>query len=156
MHTLFTIGYQQSDITSVLDVLRENGVETVIDVRALPVSRKPGFSKGSLARALDEHGIAYVHERALGTPPDARDAHKARRFDAFHALYDRHLQSDDAAAGLDRVAGRAAQGPCCLLCFERDPGICHRRHVARSLADRGFDIVDLVPPPMIASGKTRG
>ena len=140
MNTLFTIGYQQSDITSVLDVLRENGVETVIDVRALPVSRKPGFSKGSLARALDEHGIAYVHERALGTPPEARDAHKARQFDTFHALYERHLQSGDAAAGLDRVAERAAQGPCCRGHRHQGSGCVRparrRRRAARCNAPR--------------------
>ena len=48
------------------------GVERVIDVRALPLSRRPGFSKTPLRGALEEAGIEYVHLKALGTPAEGR------------------------------------------------------------------------------------
>jgi uncharacterized protein (DUF488 family) len=47
--TIFTIGYQQATQPAVLAALREAGVEVLADVRARPLSRKPGFSKSSTA-----------------------------------------------------------------------------------------------------------
>ena len=55
------------------------GVERVIDVRYRPQSRRPGMSKTRLGDLLAEHGIAYEHRRALGTPPDIRWLFKNRR-----------------------------------------------------------------------------
>ena len=53
MPTLFTIGYQQATQAAVLAALRNAGVELLADVRARPLSRKPGFSKTALAAAVD-------------------------------------------------------------------------------------------------------
>ena len=57
-----------------LSALQEAGVQRVIDVRALPLSRRPGFSKTPLRLALKEAGIDYVHLKALGTPSEGRSA----------------------------------------------------------------------------------
>ena len=54
--------------------LRAAGVQTVLDVRDRPLSRRAGFSKKSLAASLEAAGIGYVHLRALGTPPEGREA----------------------------------------------------------------------------------
>ena len=59
--------------------LQAAGVEQVIDVRAVPLSRKPGFSKNVLAAGLKEAGIDYVHLKALGTPPAGREAARKGR-----------------------------------------------------------------------------
>ncbi len=48
------------------------GVELLIDVRERPQSRRAGFSKRMLAASAEAHGIAYVHLKALGTPPEGR------------------------------------------------------------------------------------
>src|SRR5690242_1800847 len=55
---LLTIGYEGCTIDQVLAELKAAGVELLIDVRAVPMSRKPGFSKRQLAAGLDEQGIA--------------------------------------------------------------------------------------------------
>ena len=49
-------------------MLREHDIETVVDVRELPLSRKPGFSKKTLAATLNLSGLDYVHISALGLP----------------------------------------------------------------------------------------
>ena len=72
--TIFTIGYEATTMADFLSALTGAGVQRVIDVRALPLSRRPGFSKSSLAAALNEVGIDYVHLKALGTPKEGRDA----------------------------------------------------------------------------------
>ncbi|MBX6745513.1 MAG: DUF488 domain-containing protein, partial [Acetobacteraceae bacterium] len=65
---LFTIGYEQATPATLIEALRTAGVRTLVDVRALANSRRPGFSKRALAAALEEAGIGYEHLRALGTP----------------------------------------------------------------------------------------
>ena len=76
---LFTIGYEGTTVGEFLSALQNAGVERVIDIRAVPNSRRPGFSKTPLRNALAEAGIDYVHLRALGTPADGRAAARAGR-----------------------------------------------------------------------------
>ena len=76
---VFTIGYEATTVGEFVAALQQAGVERVIDVRAIPNSRRPGFSKTPLSRALAEVGIDYVHLRALGTPADGRAAARAGR-----------------------------------------------------------------------------
>jgi uncharacterized protein (DUF488 family) len=74
---IFTIGYEGVTQAQLIEALRAAGVEVLADVRALPLSRRPGFSKNILASGLREAGIDYVGFKALGTPPAGREA--ARR-----------------------------------------------------------------------------
>ncbi|MGN6808258.1 MAG: DUF488 family protein [Trinickia sp.] len=61
--TVFTIGYEGLDIGAFLSLLGEHGMETVVDIRELPLSRKPGFSKNALASTLNLSGFEYVQGR---------------------------------------------------------------------------------------------
>jgi uncharacterized protein (DUF488 family) len=42
--TIYTVGYESTSLPSVVEALRSRGVETLIDVRELPLSRRAGFS----------------------------------------------------------------------------------------------------------------
>jgi len=81
---VLTIGYERATPSTLVAALRAAGVQTLVDVRALANSRKPGFAKGALSAALQEAGIGYLHLRALGTPAEGRAAvragHMQRRF----------------------------------------------------------------------------
>src|SRR6187551_682901 len=96
MSTLFTIGYEQATQAAVVAALRDAGVEVLADVRYLPLSRRPGFSKNSLRAAVEDAGIAYRHFRDLGTPADGRAA--ARRGDhaALARVYSGQLELPQA------------------------------------------------------------
>lgn len=63
---IFTIGYEAATMADFLAALTDAGVTRVIEVRALPLSRRPGFSKTPLKGALAEVGIDYVDLKALG------------------------------------------------------------------------------------------
>lgn len=75
--TVFTIGYQGLDIDSFVALLAEHGIETVVDIRELPLSRKPGFSKKALANLLNLSGLKYAHMDSLGCPKRVRDRYRA-------------------------------------------------------------------------------
>jgi uncharacterized protein (DUF488 family) len=70
---LYTVGYQGRSLAELLDSLSRAEVQRVVDVRELPLSRKPGFSKTALAAALAERGIEYVHVKPLGNPKANRE-----------------------------------------------------------------------------------
>lgn len=133
MATLRTIGYERASLADFLATLRAARVDHIIDVRAVPVSRKPGFSQAALRQTLAENGIGYVHIRALGTPPAGREAARAGRYRDFERIFLAHLASPEASEGLAAAVAQALTRRACLLCFERDAERCHRNLIARRL-----------------------
>ncbi|RHW17078.1 DUF488 domain-containing protein [Sphingomonas gilva] len=140
---VFTIGYEGATMAEFLATLRKAGVERVIDVRALPLSRRPGFSKSSLAAELEAVGIDYVHLKPLGTPKPGRDAAKKGDRATLEAVYAGQLELPEARAAAARMRELAAEKPSALLCFERDPGMCHRTLLLAAEGEEA-EVVDLV------------
>jgi uncharacterized protein (DUF488 family) len=139
---IFTIGYESTTVAEFLAALEQAGVERVIDVRAVPNSRRPGFSKNVLRNALAEVGIDYVHLRALGTPADGRAAARAGRHQDLERIYAGQLELPEALAQGAQMLELAKEKPSALLCYEREPGGCHRTLLLRTVAP-GAEVVDL-------------
>jgi len=139
---IFTIGYEGATVGEFIAALGEAGVERVIDVRAVANSRRPGFSKTPLRSALFEAGIEYVHLRALGTPADGRAAARAGRHAELESIYAGQLELPEAMAESAQMLDLAGEKPSALLCFERDPGGCHRTLLLKSVAPDA-EVVDL-------------
>lgn len=135
MPDLFTIGYEATTLDRVLDALVQAGVSDLVDIRAIPQSRKPGFSKCLLSASAEARGLRYTHLRGLGTPKPGREA--ARRGDdaALAAIFGEHMRSDQAQADLAHARVIASQTTACLMCFERDHTHCHRTIVARLVCE---------------------
>ncbi len=131
---IFTIGYERATPKTLLVALEQAKVQTLIDVRELPASRRPGFSKKALSLALATRGIAYEHLRGLGTPKEGREANKRGDMTTFWRIVDEKLATDEAQADLQRARALVAQGTVCLLCLEADHTTCHRDRVAGILA----------------------
>jgi len=132
---LLTIGYEGCTIGDVLAELKAAGITLLIDVRAVPQSRKPGFSKRQLAAGLDEQGIAYVHLQGLGTPKPGRDAVRAGHPERMEPIFREHMRSDRAQTPLAQARQLAREQRICLLRFEQDPMHCHRRFVAEMIIE---------------------
>lgn len=116
----FTVGYEGRSVPEFVELLQEARVERVVDVRALPLSRRKGFSKTPLSQALSDGGIEYVHVRSAGNPfrDQKNDVEKCL------ALYSKHLDAHpEVVAEVETVINghRAA-----LLCVEGDVHCCHR------------------------------
>ena len=131
---IFTIGYEGATVAEFLAALQKAGVERVIDIRAVPNSRRPGFSKTPLRNALAEAGIDYVHLRALGTPADGRAAARAGRKDELKRIYAGQLELPEAIAETGKMLDLSREKPSALLCYERDPAACHRTLLLEALA----------------------
>ena len=139
---IFTIGYESATQDEFVSALKAAGVERVIDVRAVPNSRRPGFSKTPLRNALGEAAIDYVHLRALGTPADGRAAARAGRHADLERIYAGQLELPEAIAQSAQMLELAREKPSALLCYERDPGGCHRTLLLRWAAPDA-EVVDL-------------
>jgi uncharacterized protein (DUF488 family) len=131
---IFTIGYEATTVPEFVAALRNAGVERVIDVRALPLSRRPGFSKTPLRTALGEAGIDYLHLKALGTPSEGRAAARAGRHADLERIYAGQLELPEAIAQSAEMLALAAEKPSALLCMEREPAHCHRRLLLDAVA----------------------
>jgi uncharacterized protein (DUF488 family) len=134
---LFTIGYEGATPDRLIEALRQAGVTTLVDVRELPNSRRPGFAKRALSEALAHAGIGYRHVRALGTPPEGRAASKAGRTGEMKRIFGARLAGTEAQAAVAALAAEAREGRVCLLCLEADPRRCHRSLVAEAVACPG-------------------
>jgi uncharacterized protein (DUF488 family) len=131
---IFTIGYEGATVAEFISALQNAGVERVIDVRALPNSRRPGFSKTPLRNALAEAGIDYVHLRALGTPAEGRAAARAGRIEDLQRIYAGQLELPEAMAAGAQMMELAKEKPSALLCYEREPSGCHRSLLLQAVA----------------------
>lgn len=132
-----TIGYQGSTVPEFLDKLTGAGVDTLVDVRAVAASRRPGFSKTSLRAGLEGVGIGYVHLRGLGTPADGRAAARAGRTGEMHEIFHAHMKTLAAEEAMYELQELLTSGRhVALLCFEADYHECHRLLVAEALAAR--------------------
>jgi uncharacterized protein (DUF488 family) len=139
---IFTIGYEGTTVSEFLTALKQAGVQQVIDVRALPLSRRLGFSKTPLRLALEEAGIEYVHLKALGTPSEGRTAARAGRHDDMKRVYTGQLELPEAIAQSAQMLELAAEKPSALLCMEREPAHCHRTLLLDMVAPDA-EVVDL-------------
>jgi uncharacterized protein (DUF488 family) len=140
----FTIGYEKATQAELIAALEHDGVKRLIDVRAVPLSRRPGFSKNVLARGLAERGIDYIHLKALGTPPEGREAARKGRHAVMAQIYAGQLDLPEAIVQAAQMRDLAAEKPSALLCFERDPAACHRRVLLETVA-RDAEVIDLFP-----------
>ena len=139
---IFTIGYEGATQAELIAALQRAGVERVIDVRAVPLSRKPGFSKNVLAAGLREAGIDYVHLQALGTPPAGREAARKGRMEEMKTIFAAQLETPEAGIAAARMIDLAGEKPSALLCFERDPAGCHRTPLHEAVLP-GAEVIDL-------------
>lgn len=141
---IFTIGYEGTTVPEFVAALKQAGVERLIDVRALPLSRRPGFSKSPLRAALAEAGVEYVHLKALGTPAEGRTAARAGRHADLERIYAGQLELPEAMAQSAQMLELAREKPSALLCMEREPAHCHRTLLLNAVADNA-EVVHLYP-----------
>ena len=135
MNTLLTIGYEGASIDDFIATLSLAEIGTLIDIRDIPVSRKRGFSKKSLATALECAGLDYVHLRDLGDPKPGREAARRGDLEEFERIYRDHLARDVSQEALAKAVDIATHTRAVLLCFERNHAHCHRTIVAEAMAD---------------------
>jgi uncharacterized protein (DUF488 family) len=148
--TLYTIGHSTRTIDEFIALLREHGVELLVDVRRFPGSRRhPQFGSAALAASLAAAGIAYAHAEALGGRRDSEAAsaspNTAWRNPSFRAYAD-YMATAPFRAALDRLIAEGGARTTAIMCAEAVPWRCHRRLITDALLARGIPVADITGP----------
>jgi uncharacterized protein (DUF488 family) len=147
--TLYTIGHGARSTEEFVALLAESDVDRVIDVRAVPRSRRhPHFGYGPLGVRLQAAGIGYDWRgRIFGGRRRGGESsgHPALAEPAFRA-YAEHMGSAGFVAAAQALVDQALDERVCLMCAESDPRRCHRSLMADWLTVRGHRVVHLIAP----------
>jgi uncharacterized protein (DUF488 family) len=152
---IYTFGYEGLDISAFLARLSELRIETIIDVRANPLSRKRGFSRNALSEALRGKGVTYLHLKAMGCPKPVRDRYKQDGdWQSYTRSFLTYLGQRDE--DIERVCAIAQKSRSCLLCFEADFNRCHRTFVGRAVArSSGLELIHITDQTTIPERAVR-
>ena len=131
--TIFTIGFTKKPARRFFDLLRESGVNRVVDVRLNNGSQLAGFAKkDDLAFFLGELcGMEYIHLPALAPTKELLDDYRKRRCD--WAAYEDRFIALMRERRIEATVPKEILADGCLLCSEDKPHRCHRRLVAEYL-----------------------
>jgi uncharacterized protein (DUF488 family) len=146
--TLYTIGHSNQPIEAFLETLREAGIRRVVDVRALPRSRRwPRYGRAALERSLAANRIDYEWSgRTLGGLRGPRPGSPNVALEgAFRGFAD-HMATPEFALAIDALLAAAARAPTAILCAEKLPRDCHRSLIADYVLGRGTEVVHLLAP----------
>jgi uncharacterized protein (DUF488 family) len=142
---LYTVGHGTRTSEELIELIRRATVETVVDVRRFPASRRnPQFNRDALDEALGAAGIAYRHAEALGgrrsgEPGEERfGCIRTPAFRSYAARMGTQEWQDALTAALQEPAP-------CFLCAETVWWRCHRKLIAELLVARGDDVLHLLP-----------
>lgn len=126
---LFTIGYEGRSIDAYLNILAQNNISALCDVRKNPISMKYGFSKNQLGKYCENLGIAYEHIPELGIDSYQRQNLKTKQdYQSLFKVYEKTLSR--RIGGLNRVMELLKKHRrVALTCFEKDYENCHRHCV---------------------------
>jgi uncharacterized protein (DUF488 family) len=129
---VYTIGHSCRRLGTFLTILSRYGVKVLVDVRRYPRSRYcPWFSRSTLERELQRHGIAYLW---LG--------------DLLGGLgidYTRHTSTAAYRTGVAIVASLAlSRINVAVMCRERWWMRCHRAYIADTLYTMGFRVAHII------------
>lgn len=143
--TIYTIGHSTRTTAELASLLREAGVDLLVDVRSIPRSRtNPQFNRDTLPQALSQEGIGYHYIGALGgrrhsargAPPSPNTYWQNTSFRA----YADYTATDAFRAGLDELCGLAQKHTCAIMCAEAVWWRCHRRIITDYLLARGIPV----------------
>lgn len=146
--TVYTIGHSTRPVEELIALLREHGVEVLVDVRRFPGSRRhPQYGSAALSASLRAAEIGYVHAEGLGgrrtSEAGAHSPNNAWRNAAFRAYAD-YMATPAFRAELARLMELAAERTVAIMCAEAVPWRCHRRLITDALLARGVPVRDIV------------
>jgi uncharacterized protein (DUF488 family) len=141
-----TIGHGTRPLDELVAMLTAAGVQTLVDVRRYPGSRRnPQFNRETVAAALTAAGIRYRHAVGLGgrlANEPGEERFGCVRVAAFRS-YAARMGTDAWQSDLEQ---ELAQPSPCFMCSETPWTKCHRRLIAELLHARGHEVVHLVRP----------
>ena len=141
---IYTIGHGTRTTTEFINLLKENKVTQLVDVRTSPYSRyNPQFNKENLEIFLKDNKIRYVFKgKQLGGRPSDPACYKNHKVpegetNYLHEVdYPAIMKKDWFIKGIEHLLDLTQEETTAIMCSEEDPANCHRHHlIARYLLD---------------------
>ena len=139
---ILTIGHSTRPIEEFIELLRQHGVERLVDIRTIPRSRhNPQFNGDALARSLRGEHIEYAHLKELGglRHPRPDSANLGWRNASFRGYAD-YMQTEEFDEAVQRLLQVCGEKQCAVMCAEAVPWRCHRSLLADALVARGIAV----------------
>lgn len=146
--TLWTIGHSTREWGAFMGLLRESGVQCLVDVRRFAGSRhNPQFSPQAMAPAMQAAGIEYVPMPEFGgrRNPEPDSTNGAWRVAAFRGYAD-YMATPDFVRARERLMVLARKRRCAVMCAEAVWWRCHRRLIADDFTARGWQVLHIMAP----------
>ncbi len=144
--TLYTVGHSNRKLEELMALLKHANIDTLVDVRAQPHSRRhPQFNEAALRAACENAGMIYHWAgRQLGgmRAPHPYSSHVA--LEEGRRGFADYMETDAFKKGAAQLQQLAARGVCAMLCAERDPMQCHRALIADYLSLQAVRVVHLI------------
>jgi len=146
LQLILTIGHSTRTLDAFIDLLKQNGVARLADIRRFPGSRRyPHFAREALAESLPAAGLEYLHLEELGgrrkANPDSPNT--ALRNEQFRAYAD-HMTTPEFRAAVDRLLDSGKRTA--YMCAEAVPWRCHRNLLSDELVRRGLQVFHILGP----------
>lgn len=144
--TVYTVGHSNLAQDEFLGLLERAGIQTLVDVRAQPYSkRNPQFDTDALRTAAEDAGLNYHWAgRALGGLRTARAGSPHVALDEGFRGYADHMSTEEFARALAHLRNLAARAPTTIMCAEKLPEHCHRRLISDALVLQGVGVIHLI------------
>lgn len=145
---IWTVGHSTRPLSELLDLLAENGIGVLVDVRSSPGSRRcPHFNREHLAVSVPAAGIEYAHILDLGgwRKTSAESRNTAWRNLSFRGYAD-HMETAAFSRGILRLEGIARDARACYMCSEAVWWQCHRSMISDHLKSRLWRVRHILGP----------
>ena len=139
----FTIGYEKKDIDGFLNILIQNNIEVLADVRYNPFSMNFAFIEGKLREYLEKVDIEYIHFKNLGIPGEKRE--NLVDLEDYKKLFEKYSKEilPRNISDFKKLVGLGKKKRVAMMCFERDAEYCHRGVLSREIEKKGIEVEHL-------------
>lgn len=128
---IWTIGYSEISAGKLVEILKNHGIETLVDVRRWPRSKREEFNRERLEERLRSSGVEYVW---MG---DKLGGYRK-------GGYERYMETREFRQAVQTLVRLASEKKICILCLEAHPNHCHRRFIAETLSSIGVEVTHII------------
>ncbi|MBC7080714.1 MAG: DUF488 domain-containing protein [Thermoplasmatales archaeon] len=124
---IFSIGHSNRSKEEFLSLLEKYGIEAIADVRRFPSSKFEIYKKENIKKILGK--IEYLHFENLG---------------GFRHGYAKWMETEEWRKDYEKLKKIAEIKKVAIMCAEKFPFRCHRRHILRKMEEEGWKVINII------------
>lgn len=149
MNTIYTIGHSIYEIEDFIKLLKQNQINTIVDVRSTPYSKFASqYNRETLKEYLKQNSICYIF---MGDLLGARYENKTLLFDDGKVNFKKVQETKNFLDGVTRLQKGIEKGySISLMCSEKEAFDCHRFGlISEFLSKKSIEINHIYPDKVV-------